>query len=72
MKNSVKKRFHLEKLFFLSGISDKWKKNGFSLARIAVSTQPARDVSGTSPEGPNVRDLQGTFRGLLGDQQKNW
>ena len=39
------------------------------------SSQPARDVPGTSPEGPpkgpNVRDLQGTFRGLLGDQQKD-
>ena len=35
-----------------------------------VISQPARDVPGTSPEGPNVRDLQGTFRGLLGDQQK--
>ena len=38
-------------------------------------TQPARDVPGTSPEGPlkdpNVRDLQGTFRGLSGDQHKN-
>ena len=27
-----------------------------------VYTQPARDVPGTSPEGPNVRDLQGTLR----------
>ena len=35
-----------------------------------VYSQPVRDVPGTSPEGPNVRDLQGTFRGLLGDQQK--
>ena len=32
------------------------------------NTQPARDVSGTSP---NVQDLQETFRGLLADQQKN-
>ena len=36
-------------------------------------TQSARDVLGTSPEGPlKVRDLQGTCRGLLGDQHKNW
>ena len=35
-------------------------------------SQPARDVPGTSPKGPNVRDLRGTLRGLLGDQQKNW
>ena len=28
-----------------------------------VYTQPVRDVPGTSPEGPNVRDLQGTLRG---------
>ena len=35
-------------------------------------TQPARDVLGRSPKGPNVWDLQGTLRGLLGEQQKNW
>ena len=28
-----------------------------------VISQPARDVPGTSPEGPNVWDLQGTLRG---------
>ena len=28
-------------------------------------TQPARDVPGTSLEGPKVWDLQGAFRGLL-------
>ena len=28
------------------------------------------DVPWRSPKGPNIRDLQGTFRGLLGDQQK--
>ena len=36
------------------------------------SAQPAREVPGTSPKAPNIRDLQGTFRGLLGDQWKNW
>ena len=36
----------------------------------SLQTQPARDVPGTSPKGRNVRDLQGTFRGLLRDQQK--
>ena len=33
----------------------------------SVTTQPARDIPGTSPKGSNIRDLQGTFRGLLGD-----
>ena len=28
------------------------------------------DVPWSSPKGSNVRDLQGTLRGLLGDQQK--
>ena len=32
------------------------------------SAQPARNIPGTSPKGPNVWDLQGTFRGLLEDQ----
>ena len=36
-----------------------------------VTNQPARDAPCTSPEALNVLDLQGTFRGLLGDQQKN-
>ena len=30
------------------------------------------DVPWRSPKGPNVLDPQGTFRGLLGNQQKNW
>ena len=36
-----------------------------------VPTQPARDVPGTSPEGPLKVLTSGTFRGFLGDQQKN-
>ena len=36
----------------------------------AVTRRPM-DVPWRSPKDPNVRDLQGTFRGLLGDQ-KNW
>ena len=39
------------------------------------ASQPARDVPGDvprrSPKGPNIRDLQETFRGLSGDQHKN-
>ena len=41
--------------------------------RFNIYIQPARDVPGTSPEGPlNVQDLQGIFSELLGDQHKNW
>ena len=34
-------------------------------------TQPIHDVPRMSPKGPKVQDLQGTFRGLSGDQCKN-
>ena len=37
-----------------------------------LSSQLEIDVPGASPEGPNVRELQGTFTGLLKDQQLNW
>ena len=44
-----------------------------SIEKIIIgNTQPAPDVPGTSPEGPNVQDLQVTFRGLSGDQYRNW
>ena len=33
-------------------------------------SQPARNVPGTSPEGPLKVLTCGTFRGLLGEQQK--
>ena len=39
---------------------------------VPAGTQCTTDVHWRSPKGPNVRDLQGTFSGLLGDQQKNW
>ena len=35
-----------------------------------ADTRRPGDVPWRSPKGSNVRDLQGTFRGLLGDQQK--
>ena len=35
-----------------------------------AGTRRRGEVPRRSPKGPNVRDLQGTFRGLLGDQQK--
>ena len=35
-------------------------------------TRRPGDVPWRSPKGPNVRDLQRTFKGLLGNQQKNW
>ena len=48
-------------------------QNIFSLQTLKLInyTQPARDVPGMSPKGRNVRDLHGTFRGLLRNQQKN-
>ena len=39
---------------------------------IPADTRRPGNVPWRSPKGPNVRDLQGTFRGLLADQQKNW
>ena len=35
-----------------------------------AGTRRPGEVPRRSSKGPNVRDLQGTFRGLLGDQQK--
>ena len=35
-----------------------------------TGTRHTADVPRRSPKGPNVRDLQGTSRGFLGDQQK--
>ena len=46
-----------------------WPK--FATAIPAGARRPG-DVPWRSPKGLNVRDLQGNFRGLLGDQQKNW
>ena len=37
-----------------------------------AGTRRPGDVPCRSPKGPNIRDLQGTYRGLLGDQQKKW
>ena len=37
-----------------------------------VPSQPVHDLLWKSPEGPNIRDLQGTFRGLSEDRHKNW
>ena len=62
MLQSLKDQVVLVNLFTLKGV----ETNSFE------TTHPARDVPGTSPEGPNIQYLQGTFRGLLKDQQKNW
>ena len=35
-----------------------------------AGTQRPGDVPCRPPKGPNFLDLQGTFKGLLGDQQK--
>ena len=37
---------------------------------LLAGTRRPGDITWTSPKGPNIRDLQGTFRELLGDQQK--
>ena len=42
------------------------------LAITPAGTHRPGDFLWSSPKGLNVWDLQGTFRGLLGDQQKNW
>ena len=49
----------------------------FEVLILLICNYPARtrrpgDVPWKFPKGCNVRDLQGTFRGLLVDQQKNW
>ena len=62
MLRSLKDQVVLVNLFTLKGVE----------TNSLETTHPARDVPGTSPEGPNIQDLQGTFRGLLKDQQKNW
>ena len=44
----------------------------FQVGIVPAGTRRRGDVPWRSPKGPNVRDLQGTFRGLLRDKQKNW
>ena len=36
-----------------------------------AGTRRPGEVPRRSPKGPNIWDLQGIFRGLLGDQHKN-
>ena len=43
-----------------------------NISNYPAGTRRPRDVPWRSPKGPNVRDLKGTFRRLLEDQQKNW
>ena len=54
------------KLSFESNISNLCKK---SSQKLQVLTQSARDVPGTSPEGPLKVLTSGTPRGPLGDSQ---
>ena len=37
-----------------------------------AGTRRPGDILWRSPKDPNVWGLQGTFRGLSGDQYKNW
>ena len=39
---------------------------------MSISSQLASNVPWRSSKGPNIRDLQGTFRGLLVNQHENW
>ena len=39
---------------------------------IGNSQERPEDVSWMFSKGPKVRDLQGTLKGLPGDQYKNW
>ena len=44
----------------------------FTIEKIIIgNTQLGYDVPGTFPKGSNIRDLEGTFRGLSGDEYKN-
>ena len=58
-KLSLKRQFAKEHLYV------------FPLLAQTDVTQPARDVPGTSPEGPLKVLTSGTSRGLLEDQHKN-
>ena len=59
-------RIHTEQMH------SKYAKVSFEeTVKYPASTRRPGDVPWRFPKGPNVRDLQGTFRGLLGNQQKN-
>ena len=79
-KHSAKVSLMLDKPFPVPSLC---KLNHISICFIQTSQQSPADsfLSGTrrpgdvpwrSPKGLNVRDLQGTFKELLEDQQKNW
>ena len=58
------------KLFFQA---DRWLGTSIHILRVnPASTRRPRDVTWMSPKRPNIRHLQGTFKGHLGDKQKNW
>ena len=61
-------------LFVWEGIThlNKIEKEYIEITLTFFLTKCPRDVPWRSPKGLNVWNLQGTFRGLLWDQQKNW
>ena len=48
------------------------RKGLINIKNIPAGTQHPGDVPSRFPKGPNVWDFQRTFRGVLGDQQKDW
>ena len=62
-KHSRHKRNLIEKE--VSGKNKVWKTN-------PTCTGRPGDVLWRSPKSSDVQDLQGTFRGFLGNQHKNW
>ena len=46
------------------------KNEQIYIMTLAASTRRPGEIPWRSPEGPNIRDLQETFRGLLEDQKK--
>ena len=40
--------------------------------KFPAGTRRPMELPWRFPEGPNIQDLQGIFRGLLGDQHKIW
>ena len=44
----------------------------FFLLSFPAGSRCPGDIHWRLPKGPNIQDLQGTFKGLLGDQHKYW
>ena len=61
-----------KKTFFIFFNAFIYHRSSPSFDAFPAGTQRPGDFPWRSPKCPNVCDLQGTFGGLSGDQQKNW